>query len=253
MNNAGKTLTIFLIVISILLLSLTVITIFFFKKENEIRKTTESKLSESEAKKEKFAIDLKESQKKVFLLEEQNKEADERINNLLDDVELEKGLRKELSLKNTALQQALEDERGEKKKMQNELVETQGKLENIDEQLDSSEAMRQELTQKLKQIEEEVQPLQQQEEVELQKIVIAPGDIKPGVVLRVDTKNNFVIFDLGSQDGIRENMFLSISRGKKYLGDIKASRTESNLSVGDFIPPLTARKVKKNDTVMVKE
>ena len=76
MNNMGKTLTIFLIVISILFLSLTAITIFFLKKENEMRKATETKLTESEAARAKLNEDLKESQKKVFLLEEKNKEAD---------------------------------------------------------------------------------------------------------------------------------------------------------------------------------
>jgi len=48
-------------------------------------------------------------------------------------------------------------------------------------------------------------------------------------------------------------MMLSVNRGKKYLGDIKVLRVQKNMSVGDFIPPLTARKVKKNDTVVVKE
>ena len=69
MNKAGKTTTIFLVVISVLLLSLTAISIFFFKKENELRKLAESKLAQAKALEVKLDQDLKEAKKQFDILE----------------------------------------------------------------------------------------------------------------------------------------------------------------------------------------
>ena len=46
MNNSGKTLTIFLVVIAVLLVSLTAIAVFFFLQEVELRKSAEYNLEQ---------------------------------------------------------------------------------------------------------------------------------------------------------------------------------------------------------------
>ena len=98
MNKAGKTLTIFLVVISILLLSLTVISVFFFKQENTLRKSLESQMTSLKASESKLESELKEAKKQAFLMEEKNKEADERINNIMDELELQEGVQQDFLL-----------------------------------------------------------------------------------------------------------------------------------------------------------
>ena len=70
MAKAGKTLTVFLLVISVLLLSLTTITIYFFQKERDMRQTAENKLAETMESNVKLGEELKDARKQAFLFEE---------------------------------------------------------------------------------------------------------------------------------------------------------------------------------------
>ena len=141
MNKAGKTFSIFLIVISILLLSLTVITIFFFKKENELRRSLEQQLALSQESEARLDNELKETKKQVFLLEEKNKEADERINGLMDEVELQEGIREQMKAENSSLKDALAKESQEKETIQKELAAVQEKVASLEERLQYGETV----------------------------------------------------------------------------------------------------------------
>ena len=99
MKTEGKTLIVFLVVIIVVLLSLSGIALFFLQKETELRKTAEASLEQLKTQEAKLQGDLKESKKQVFVLEEKNKEADEKINDLMDNLDLEKGLREESGIK----------------------------------------------------------------------------------------------------------------------------------------------------------
>ena len=50
----------------------------------------------------------KEVKKQNFLFQEKNKEADERINGLLDELDLEKGIREEMKLEQAKLKEQVE-------------------------------------------------------------------------------------------------------------------------------------------------
>jgi len=91
-NARGRVLIIFLVISAVLLISLTAVSLFFFQKETERRKLTEVTLTEYQTKKTQLEEDLKEMKKQNFLLEEKNKEAGDRINDLSDELELKYGL-----------------------------------------------------------------------------------------------------------------------------------------------------------------
>jgi len=74
MNKSGKTLTIFLVVISVLMISLTTIAVFFFLKEVDLRKAAEFDLEQLRVAEAKLQGDLKESTRKVAIFEEKIKE-----------------------------------------------------------------------------------------------------------------------------------------------------------------------------------
>ena len=109
MNSSGKVLTIFLVIIAILLISLTAISLFFFQQETERRKLAETTLEEFQSEKTELEENLKEIKKQNFLLQEKNKEADDRVNDMSDELELEKGLREEMKIETVALQEQIEE------------------------------------------------------------------------------------------------------------------------------------------------
>src|SRR4051812_16506325 len=95
-NNSGKTLSIFVILIIILLVSSTSIGFFLYKKEANLHEKAVSDLNAKITSEMKLQGDLKEARRQSALSEDKAKEADDKINNLMDEIELNDGLRKEL-------------------------------------------------------------------------------------------------------------------------------------------------------------
>lgn len=248
MNKSGKTLTIFLVVISILLLSLTVISIFFYKTESDLRKSVEVQLAQAKVSEAKMDADLKEAKKQVFLLEEKAKEADEKINGLMDELDLQEGLRDQMKMENASLKEAVSKVSEEKEALDKELAAVQEKIAALEEKVKMSESARTDIENKMKEMEQA-----EFTDVQLEKIVVTPGEIPPGKVVSVNQDNNFVIFDLGQEHGIRPEMVMSVFRGESYLGDIKVTRAQAGMSVADFVAPFTSKQAKKDDKVMVKK
>ena len=88
--------------------------------------------------------------------------------------------------------------------------------------------------------------------MELDKIVVNAQNGVQGHILSVDTDAEFVIFNLGLKQGIKSDNLFSVLRGNTYLGDIKATRVQDEMSAADIVPPLTAKDIQKNDTVVLK-
>jgi hypothetical protein len=71
--------------------------------------------------------------------------------------------------------------------------------------------------------------------------------------LSVDKETEFLIFDLGAKSGVKQGDVMSVMRGDNYLGDIKVSRVQDEMSAADLIPPFSSRMVRKNDSVVPKQ
>lgn len=297
-NSSGKVLVIFLVIFVILSLSLAGLAMFFLSKEKERRISTETALQQSVANAAKLEAKLQDAIKQGFLLQEKNKEADEKINGLLDELELQEGIREELKKENQALKEKFEKETKAKAELQEKLAgnaDAVQRLPELEAQLQTAQGARQELEQKLsaaeeraKTLEEALAKMQQQgvespapvpveaapktgepqqqktpvieeessgnkEEIQLEKIVVAPAKAAPeGRIVMVDGETEFVILNLGANHGIKEEQVLAVSRGKDQLGEIKVTRVQPEMSAADFIPPLTSRQVRKDDSVVIK-
>lgn len=251
MNNQGKTIIIFLIVISILLLSVTGISLFFLKTENDARKSLEIQLAQVKASSAKLDGDLKESKKKVFLMEEKLKDADAKISNLMDELELQEGLREQNKVENTALKEALDSEKKTKEAIQKDLTAAQEKIGTLEQKIKEEETRRADLEAKIQTT--ETPPAESSSEVELGKIVVTPGEIPEGKIISVNMENNFVVFDLGQEQGVAPDMIFSIYRGDQHLGEVKVARVEAKMSVADIVEPLTSKQLQKNDRVTAKK
>ena len=285
MNSSGKVLTVFLVIFVILSLASVAVLMFYFQKEIERRKLAEFNLHESMANGVKIEDELKEVKKQSFLLQEKNKEADERINSLLDDLELEEALREEVKNENSSLKEQaaqISQERDKfKQQSANAVLDSEEKILNLEKQLEKEivekagiekqvqnyAKINQELEETLLELRSatmsgtgtvSVAPTSKElvaakKAVELEKIVVIPNDIPDGRVLSVDKDTEFLVISLGEKDGVTRGNIFSVYRGKDYLGDVKVTRIQPEMSAADLIPPFSSRLVRKNDQVVIKQ
>jgi len=302
-NNSGKTLTIFLVIMLIISVCLASIALYYYQNESVLRKSAEASLTKLKTVEAKLQGDLMESRKQFSLLEEKNKEMDEKINDLSESLDLEKSLKEAQKKENQDLREVLENENQSKEKMRTEmskeLTSAQEKVVALEAQLTSAqgrvkelESQNQGLEDKVKQTKSEPQtkieeptsvvpvapavitetepPISKEsvippeektkevakensKEVELEPIVVSSSETPSGRVLSVDKENNFLILNLGEKDGVQPGFLMSIYRGNDYLGDVKVSRVQPEMSAADFIPPFSSQKVRKDDQVVAKK
>lgn len=287
MNNSGKALTVFLIVIAILLVSITAIALFYLTQEIEVRKALELNFEQVQLKETQLQDNLKEANKKIYLLEEKIKESEEQIESLQGELDLAEGLREEIKKENRDLKKGLDDEKQAKTKLQEDfdakLAETEKKISGFQEDLKSAVNRNKELDAQRQNLQDNFLKLKNQleekgitpvvtgdlgiesqglvptpgasidENVQLETIVVSPNEPKQGKVISVDKDTDFVIVNLGEKDGVAAGIVLSIYRGKEYLGDVKVSRVLPEMSAADFIPPLKSLNVQKDDQVIIKK
>ena len=284
LNKTGKTLTIFVVLIIILLISSTSIGFYLYHKEEHWRKNAEADLDASRASELKLQAQLKDIQGQLGLALDKNKEADQKINSLLDERDLNEGLRAALKKENAALKEQMEVINKAKEQMKTDMDNSNAKLAQDQEFLRAAQAKSKDLEARVVQLEDikksletkinelkaDMKPYDQktpgeqiahevippgrrgQDKVELDKIVVNPQEGTKGHVLSIDSDAQFVIFNLGAKQGVKVEDVLSVYRGDEYLGDVKATRVEDEMAAADIIPPLSSSEVRKNDTVVLK-
>ncbi len=272
MDNRGKTVTIFIILIMILLASSTSIGFFLYHTEVRLNKDLDNQLKTSKYNEMKLQGDLKEAKHQLALAQDKVKEADDKINNLMDEIDLNEGVRKELKTENTSLKESLETYKKEKEKFLSDLDEAQKKYKEASELFKSEQdkanalqinvaklqAANDEAEKKITQLKtgfvnDNVIPAKPvPAKIELDKIVVNPHDGTRGKVLSVDKESDFIVANLGVKQGVKAGDVMSVYRGEEYLGDVRVSRAQEELSAADIIPPFSSRKVRKNDTVVFK-
>lgn len=79
----------------------------------------------------------------------------------------------------------------------------------------------------------------------------AAGD--RGKIITIDKDAEFLIVSLGVKDGVTADSVMSVYRGEKLLGEVKATRVLEDMSAVDFVPPLNSQAVTKEDRVVLKK
>jgi type II secretory pathway pseudopilin PulG len=277
MKKSGKTIVIFLILIVVILISGISISLFLLSKETQTRKSAEATVEQLKTRNQKIDEALKDAQQQIDVLKGKNKDADDKINSLMEELDLESGLREQIKTENKKLKDTLEAEAKAKvelrQKMTAELDAVQSKLKESEAKIQEAAGLQQKIDELTKQNDDLQKKLNDQEKVniappvsaggevmtppstekvDLDRIVVTPEEAKQGKVLNVDTETEFLIFDLGARNGIKVGDIMSVFRGKTYLGDVKVTRAQEEMSAADFIPPFSSRKVRKNDQVVQK-
>ncbi len=282
-NKRGKTFTIFVILTIILLASSTCIGFFLYHKEQRLRHQAESDRDASQAIEMKLQADVKEAKRQLTIIEDKNKEADDKINNLMDEMALNEGVRKEMKAENASLKEALEAAKKDKDKVREDVDAAEKRYKEALELFKAEQDRTADLTKRLKEVEdakaqtdatlgsmkadmkpynqrtaaeqvapEVVDPGSAKAKMELDKIVVNPNEGTRGKVLSVDKEAEFLVCSLGLKQGIKTGDVISVYRGDEYLGDVRVTRVQEELCAADIIPPFSSRKVRKNDTVVFK-
>ncbi len=279
MNNNkgfGKTLTVFIVLIFILLASCSAIGFFLYNKEKQMRHSLENDLEVSHANEAKLQGDLKEIQRQLDILAAKNKEADNKINDLLADIDLKEEVNKQIQAENKNLKDSLELTKRDKERARQDMNDTSVQLKKYQDQLQQEQGRSQELQERIKELEkvksdiesklseaQALKPINQSPAapqsgetpsvgMDLDKIVVNPQGGVSGKVLSVDQETEFVVCNLGLKQGVKFGDMLSVYRGQEYLGDVKVSRVQEEMSAADIVPPFSSRKVRKNDVVVLK-
>lgn len=281
MKTTGRTPIIFFSLILILLVSGTAISLYLLRQEVHIRRSAESSLEDLKVKAAQIEATLKEAQKQIEVFDGKNKDADAKINSLMDELDLEAGLREQIKAENKKLKDALEVEQKSKlelrERLSKEIEVAQNKLKSMEkefagkrEEIATLQVTYEEVQRKNKDLEEQLKDMtdstaarivrqeavpgrgKAKDKVNLNRIVITPDGDKEGKVLNVDLDTEFLIFNLGVKNGIKTGSVMSVYRGQIYLGDIKVSRVQDEMAAADFIPPFSSRKVRKDDRVVSK-
>lgn len=282
-NARGKTFTIFIILTLVLLVSSTSIGFFLYHQEKQLRKQAEDDLETSHGSEAKLQAELKEAKRELAITQDKAKEADDKINNLMDEADLNDGLRKELKTENASLKEQLEAAKKDRDKTKADVDAAEKKYKEIMElfkaEQDRSAALQKtvnELQQAKNKAESEANALKNtmkpydqrspeaqiasevpggipgKSKVELDKIVVNPDEGTRGRILSIDKEAEFIVCNMGSKQGIKIGDVLSVYRGEEYLGDVRVSRVQEELAAADVIPPFSSRKARKNDIVVFK-
>ncbi len=275
MKKGGRTIFIFLALIIVILIAGIFISQFLLQNETRLRQAAEETVAELTTSNAKITADLKDSRKAIDILEAKKKDIEDRVNSLLEEMDLEKALNVKLKADSKKLREDMDAAARNKMEMRQKLIRelevVHAKLREAESKYAGQEStmngyqqkivgleklngeLEQKLVQKAKAVPPPViAPVPAQEKVELERIVVTPEQAREGRVLNVDAETEFLIFDLGASHGIKQGDIMSVYRGKTYLGDVRVSRIQEEMSAADFIPPLSGKKVRKNDQVVLK-
>jgi len=252
------------------------------KKQNFL---LQEKNKESEARVNDLSDELElesglreEMKLETVALEEKLKKLEDAKKAFADEIEEEEELHKKLTKNLAASEQKIKELEAQLKAE----IERSQKLGELYEQKQQEEASKlkkiqdsRENTTAEKSNAEEAAPVEDANVgIELEEIVIIPRAPKAqdiveeptfeeekvavfestlnGRILSVDTETEFVIVSLGEKDGLDVGNILSVYHNENYVGDIKITRLQSEMSAADLVLPLSIRNVQKNDQVKTK-
>jgi len=272
-NDSGKALTIFLILISVIFVSLTAISVFLLVKQVQLRESAEEQVAQLQTSEGLLRVELQDVKKQNGLLEQKTKEAENQIESLLEELDLAQSVRDEVRKENRELKESLEvmkkTTEGLKAQFEQKEQDVNQRIGDLQSQLDAAldrnktlEERRLELEKEYGELKEKLTSLEQEPvlsdeisenvDVDLGPIIVSSTDAMEGRIVSVDQEAEFVIINLGERHGVSVDKELAVYNGNKHLGNVKATRVLPEMSAADFVPPLTSQDISEGDFVKLK-
>ncbi|MFH1847599.1 MAG: hypothetical protein ABH825_00070 [Candidatus Omnitrophota bacterium] len=198
-----------------------------YSKVADRKKQLEHALSESVNDSEKLLIELKNQLDKNETLTTQVTQLSTKVAQLSSEKEKFENEASFLKKRNDTMQKAMET-------IQKKLVSSKQDIDNLEGELKTSRRNERNMKRKIDRVMSKLK-------VGLGSLVVTPTPggaslvapiMEPGVILKIDFKYNFVITNLGNDDGVETDMVLTVYRGRRRMGKIKIEKVYDTLSVG---------------------
>lgn len=262
MGRTFKIVLILLIGLSIFSSVLAAMAFLGKEKEQMKRILIEEKLASVLKDKLRIEKELADVQKAKESSESELKELTKNLKELKSELEVEKekadtavneaSKRQKQLLK---LTEDLEDEKKEKETLARRLSGLQAEQDDLKRQFDKVKAEKAKLEKKVAELE--------QKTVELDKIVVKPQEgtasttavpvvksLLRGKVLVVNKDYNFVVTDLGNDDGISKGMVFEVQRDGQTLGTVEIDKIYETMSSATMLPGTRTLDIRKGDSVV---
>ncbi|MBU0759371.1 MAG: hypothetical protein KKC66_01115 [Candidatus Omnitrophica bacterium] len=261
MSKIFKIVLVLLVVASV---ASAVLAVFaFMGKEREYMKRllVEDKLAATLKDKRRIEKEIEEGKKAVKAAEEKVFELQASVKKITEQIEKEKAKNKEAVLDIASKKQEAERLKEELEKEKKEKLTISKKLEDL--QFDYEKARKETTRYKNEKLmlEQKITELEEKS-VDLDKIVVSPqASLKQeprepvkeslrGRVLVVNKEYNFVVIDLGQNDGIKKGLVFEIREGTEFLAKAEIDKVYETMSSATVLPGGNINFIKKGNLVI---
>ncbi|MCM8797268.1 MAG: hypothetical protein NC923_05270 [Candidatus Omnitrophica bacterium] len=251
---------------------------YFLQKEHAKNVELVAKLDEITTKLRLTDSMLEDSKKTIVDLQKKLSDATQNIDKLNAELQQEKSMRQETLAKLDTLNTELQQHKNLREELEKKLADAQESAKNTQTQLQELQAKKAELEKKVSELETKTK------NIELGNIVVSTespvptetkskktgadkvkpeekkaksspppvsGDIE-GKVLVVNKEYDFVVINIGAQDGLRLGDQFSVFHDNEYVGDIKVEKLQDNMAAAGFLSPDLKSAVNEGDRVVKK-
>ena len=263
MSKIFKIVLVLLVIASIVSAALAVILYMDKEREYTKRLMLEDKLAATLKEKREIEKEMDASKKLAEETEAKLSEAEAKLEGLTAQVEeaeeKSKTAKEDLEIKEKEVTKLKEDIEKEKK----EKLTISKKLESLQADYDKAKMDVLRIKKENEMLEKDLSGLKEKT-VELDTIVVKPPlktvsrpeqeessmEFLNGRILVVNKDYNFVVTDLGEDDGIRKGMVIEIRDGNEFLGKAEVDKVYETMSSATMLPGGKINFVKKGNTVI---
>lgn len=260
----SKTFKIVLVLLVIASIASALLAVFaFIGKEREYMKRllVEDKLAATLKDKNRIEKEIEESKKAAQEAQTKLSVLQTSVDNITQQIEIEKEKSKTMVLdladkkqEAARLKDELDKEKREKLSISKKLEELQFDYEKVKKEAAKIKNEKMMLEQKVSELEEK--------SVNLDKIVVSPQsslseepkepirDLLRGRVLVVNKEYNFIVLDLGQNDGVKKGMVFEIREGSEFLGKAEIDKVYETMSSATLLPGSNINFIKKGNLVI---
>jgi predicted nucleic acid-binding Zn-ribbon protein len=277
MGQSGKILKVLFVILFLASLCGAGAGLYFLQLEKMKTATLEVKLDEAQKRQKITAAKLEDALNREEILQAELDRFREQIASLSDEIEREREAKNEAFVQLDQLKQQLQQEASLKRKLQSELSRLKNEANTLNTQLSKLSSQNLRLEKKIKRLNIASQ------KVELGTIVVNQPQIPErkseaaevavgeqageeavttaslpqkmplkGRILILNRDYDFVVIDLGSNNGLSVGDIFSVYDQGNYVGDIKIEKLHESMSAAGFLSPKIEEKIKEGDEVIQK-
>jgi len=227
---------------------------FFYLNTNLEKENTQLKTQLDDTLEKKAAVEseLREAIDIRDELEEKAETAQRQADRLAAQIEQEKRAKESALIQLQSKLQEAEDAKRESETHKKKFLDLEGLFKKIKKENTELKEQVDQLKISKRASERKKRKVSSKRRVKLDKIVVKPEEAAPdveGQVLVVNREFDFIVVNLGQDDGMKTGALLEVSRGGKILGRVEVEKIYGNMSAAIILPDTNKDKLKEGDSV----